>query len=223
MSEYENEPIRGLPGHLPEGEHILWQGAPDWRTLARTGLHAPLVAVYFGVLAFGRIVSGALEGEPATTLLSHASLLMAVGGVAVALLAFYAWLSARTTVYTLTNRRFVLRHGVALTKCFNFPYVLVASAGLKVDGRGVGDIPLALTDDNKVAYPLLWPHVRPFRFSRPEPMMRAVPDAASVARVLGEALAAVAREGGRAFVAGRPEVGPTAVAQPGPVGPAVAA
>ena len=35
MSEYENEPIRGLPGLLPKGEYIVWQGSPDWRGLAR--------------------------------------------------------------------------------------------------------------------------------------------------------------------------------------------
>ena len=44
MSEYEIEPIPGLPGRLPPGETILWQGAPDWRVLARTALPHALVA-----------------------------------------------------------------------------------------------------------------------------------------------------------------------------------
>ena len=39
MTEYAHEPIRGLPGDLPEGEKILWQGAPDARTFARSALH----------------------------------------------------------------------------------------------------------------------------------------------------------------------------------------
>jgi uncharacterized protein (TIGR03382 family) len=95
MTEYDNEPVRGLPGHLPAGEHILWQGAPDWRTLARTGLHTHIVAVYFGVLVFGRVVRGVVDGDPLATTLSHASLLGAAGAAAVALLTLYAWLSAR--------------------------------------------------------------------------------------------------------------------------------
>jgi hypothetical protein len=33
--DFKFEPIRGLPEQLPEGEHILWQGAPDPRVLAR--------------------------------------------------------------------------------------------------------------------------------------------------------------------------------------------
>jgi len=35
LGEYEYEPVPGLPQRLPQGERILWQGAPDWQTLAR--------------------------------------------------------------------------------------------------------------------------------------------------------------------------------------------
>ena len=48
MSEHDFEPIRGLPGPLPEGETILWQGAPDWRVLAVQAFHVRAVAIYFG-------------------------------------------------------------------------------------------------------------------------------------------------------------------------------
>lgn len=203
MSEYEHdgEPIRGLPGHLPAGEHILWQGAPDWRILARSALHAHWVAIYFAALAVWSGVNGARGGEPLMTLLANAGLTMVVGTAAVGLLVVYAWLSARTTVYTLTNRRFVLRHGVALSKCFNIPYVAVATVGVKLDATGTGDIPVALAGDAKIAYPHLWPHVRPWRFVSPEPMMRAVPDAAAVADRLSQALQQASREADRPYVA----------------------
>jgi hypothetical protein len=35
MNEYENEPVRGLPETLPPGETLLWQGEPDWLSMAR--------------------------------------------------------------------------------------------------------------------------------------------------------------------------------------------
>ena len=54
MTEYENEPIPGLPGRLPPGERILWQGSPEWRALARTAFHTRLVAGYFAALVGGR-------------------------------------------------------------------------------------------------------------------------------------------------------------------------
>lgn len=203
MSEYEHdgEPIRGLPGHLPAGEHILWQGAPDWRILARSALHAHWVAIYFAALAVWSGVNGVRGGEPLLTILTSAGLTLVVGAAAVGLLVLYAWLSARTTVYTLTNRRFVLRHGVALSKCFNIPYVAVASVGVKLDTNGTGDIPLSLAGDAKIAYPHLWPHARPWRFGNPEPMMRAVPEAAAVAERLSQALQQASRDADRPFVA----------------------
>jgi hypothetical protein len=128
------------------------------------------------------------------------------GTICVGLLVGYAWANARTTVYTLTNKRFVLRHGVALSKCFNIPYPTIASAQLKVNAKGVGDIPISLGGGAKIAYPHLWPHARPWKFVSPEPMMRALPDAATVAERLSTQLQIAALASEKAFVAepGRP-------------------
>lgn len=208
MSEHAGEPIRGLPGHLPAGEHILWQGAPDWRTLSRSVLKAHWVAVYFGGLAVWNVGSQMASGAALAPALGVGVLTLAVGAVAVGLLVLYAWLNARTTVYTLTNKRFVLRHGVALSKCFNIPYPTIASAGLKVDARGVGDIPLGLAEGYKVAYPHLWPHVRPWRIVTPEPMLRSLPEAATVAELLSHQLQLAARAADKPFVAETPRVTP---------------
>ena len=36
--DYHVEPVRGLPQSLPEGEELLWQGAPSTWALARDAL-----------------------------------------------------------------------------------------------------------------------------------------------------------------------------------------
>jgi hypothetical protein len=55
--EHEIEPVPGLPGALPEGEHIIWQGSPVRARLARTAMHTRSVAIYFAALiAFGLAV-----------------------------------------------------------------------------------------------------------------------------------------------------------------------
>ena len=74
-----------------------------------------------------------------------------------------------------------------------------------------------MTEGDKVAYLLLWPHARPWRLSKPEPMLRAVPDAARVAAILARALAAAASQPVRAATlqpssAERPVTAPTAAA-----------
>lgn len=196
-NEHGHEPVRGLPAALPEGEHILWQGAPDWRTLAFTAMHVRMVAAYFGVIAVWRLIAGVSDGRDATGLTADVLVIAALAALTVALLVGYAWLSSRTTVYTLTNRRMVIRHGVALSKIFQIPYRRIESAGIKVDAAGVGDIPLRLTPESKIAYPHLWPHVRPWRIVHPEPMMRALPDAQGVAELLTEAWRAEVGQAGR--------------------------
>ncbi|MEM8827721.1 MAG: PH domain-containing protein, partial [Pseudomonadota bacterium] len=105
MSEYDHEPVRGLPGKLPEGEHIIWQGAPDWKRLALSALHIRLAALYFA--AMGAL--SLLRGDMGT-----AAVIAISGAAVIGFFALFAWAVGRTTLYTLTNRRVVLRIGVAL-------------------------------------------------------------------------------------------------------------
>lgn len=189
MKEYETEPVRGLPAHLPAGESILWQGAPQWGALARRLFHVRKIAVYFALLLAWLVYGDIVDGIPTEATLR--SSLWVIGGAAVviALLCGIAVLIARTTIYTITTRRVVMRFGMALTMALNLPFRRVRSAGLRVYPDGTGDIPLQLGDGDRPAYLLLWPHARPWRFSRAEPMLRGIPDAGSVAGILAGALA----------------------------------
>lgn len=182
MSEYDHEPIRGLPGNLPQGEQILWQGSPDARTFARSALHTRWITGYFVLLAAIAMASGSMFGVLA---------IAASGVIVLALLHLFATLVARTTVYTITNRRLVLRIGVALNKCINLPLGLLGSAELRPQQAGFGDIAVKPTAAHRLGYAMLWPHARPFRFGEPEPMLRAVGDAAEVANILARACAQV--------------------------------
>ena len=190
-AEYEIEPIRGLPGDLPEGEHILWQGAPSWKRLARDAFKTRWVAGYFAALLLWAAVDGNASGFAMTLL---------VGAAGVALLHVLAWLAARATVYTITNRRVVFRFGIALPKCVNLPLSAIAGARLKRNADGTGDIPLALSGAHRLGYVQFWPHARPWKVAAPEPMMRALPDVASVAALLSDALLAAVPNGRRAAI-----------------------
>lgn len=182
MSEHDWEPVRGLPGHLPAGEEILWQGSPDWRTLARTVFHLRVVIAYFVALALVGVALGSFGGAVATAI---------AGGAAIGVVSLLAWAIAKSTVYTLTNRRVVLRIGVALPKCFNLPLRLVTSADLRPLAEGHGDIALALGGGQRIGYAFLWPHARPWHVKTPQPMLRALPDAEDVAARLARACAAL--------------------------------
>ena len=181
MSEYEIEPIPGLPGIPPPGERILWQGSPDWRALARTAFHTRLIAGYFALLLGWAILAAASNG---TGDLTGVITTAVFGVIVVILLHLLAWGSARTTIYTLTNRRIVMRIGIAVPKCINLPLGMIASVDLAAREDGTGDLPLRLIGAPKLGFLALWPHARPWELVKPQPMMRAVPDAATVAALV---------------------------------------
>jgi len=187
--EYENEPIKGLPGFLPKGEIILWQATPDWRSMARGVFHTRLVAGWFVIVAMGAFVAGGTGPLGAVI-----TLLVAALGLGV--LAFLAFVQARSTVYTLTQKRLVMRFGVALPKCVNLPLAQITSADVKTAGAGHCDVALSIAGRFPLGWLQMWPHVRPWKINDPQPMLRGIPE--SAIPLLSETLAK-ANPGGRAM------------------------
>lgn len=195
---------RGLPDHLPSGERILWQGRPCGFGIAVRVLHARLVAVWFAALAVWAAVPAALEGGPIGAWNATWQTL-AVGTGAVLLLGLLGWLSARTTTYTITNRRLVMHMGIAMPMTLNLPFSMIEGAGLRMFSDGSGDIPVRLKAGTRIAYLHLWPHARPWHVSAPQPMLRTLARPAEAAAVLADAFAAsrAAEEGAGPVVIGR--------------------
>lgn len=187
--DFDQEPIRGLPAMLPEGERILWQGAPSPWALARDGMRLRWVAGYFAVLFAGTAVAG-MADAPAASALAASSFYLVAGAAACALLYAVAWAQAKATVYTVTTARVVMRIGAALTVTYQFPFRWIGGADLSLARDGTGTIALSTTGETRFSYLLLWPHARPWRFRSTEPALRCIPDAAAVAGLLAEAVGA---------------------------------
>jgi hypothetical protein len=191
-TDYEIEPVPGLPEPLPAGETLLWQGTPRWQTLARRVFRVPLVALYFGVLACWRVAAGVADGDAAGSIAVGTAWVLGLGAAAALLLTLIAWMTAKSTMYSITSKRLVLRIGMALPVTINLPFNAIAAAGVRANGDGTGDIVLTLASPHKASYVLLWPHVRPWRFSKAEPMLRGIVQPGVAAQVLSRALAASA-------------------------------
>jgi len=183
---------RGLPERLPEGERLLWQGAPDWRRLAQHAFHIRGLTLYFGAIVAYCLASAIIDGKPLQDVAISTAMLAGAAQLPIGFLTAYSWLVGRTTVYTVTDQRVVLRFGLALPMTINLPYSKIEAAALKPLANGSGDISLLLNAGDKLAYLVLWPHARPWRLKRPEPMLRAIPDAVRVGQLLSRALAASA-------------------------------
>ena len=196
--EHEFEAARGLPEALPPGEHLLWQGAPSWTMLARDAFHVRQLAVYFAALVALRIGSAIMNGETLAATLVAAGIALFVACTGLALVTLIAWLSARTTLYSITNHRVIMRVGIVLTVTFNLPFKRIEAAGLHALPQDHGDIALTLDPETRIAYPHLWPHARPWKVARTQPSLRSLPDAQQVAQLLTQAWRA--ETGGAAVV-----------------------
>lgn len=204
--DYAVEPIRGLPEVLPPDERILWQGAPVMWEMAKHVFHIRLVAAYLLGLTAWRFSVHLQAGNVRAALVASVSLL-AISLLGLGLLLLLAWLCSRTSVYTITSKRIVMRIGVALPTAINIPFAMIAAAGLRANANGTGDITLGLTGEDRLAWSNFWPHVRPWRLARPQPMLRGVADVHAVAGLLADALAKALPEGTVRSASVRPAAG----------------
>ncbi len=184
--DFAAEPINGLPELPPRGEVILWQGRPNWFRLTVESLNLWWVVAYFAVLTTWRFITviDVLSFERAI-IMTLPFVIMTL--IVVLLLMLVGFIQARATVYTITNRRVAMRIGAALTVTLNIPYTQIENAAVSVGKVGCGNIALETKGASKFSYLVLWPHIRSWKISKPEPTLRAIPDVQSVAQILAKA------------------------------------
>jgi hypothetical protein len=178
----------GLPDHLPEGERLLWQGRPDWKRLAINAFHVRKIAVYFGLIAVAQIVARLTQGETVQDATRSLPYVAAMAVAACGILALFAFASAKTTLYTLTSKRLLLKVGIALPAYVNLPLKHIDAAALAETGGGCGTICFRTAGETRLAYLLLWPHAKPWAITKPQPALRDIPDADAVATKVAQAL-----------------------------------
>lgn len=214
-NEFEWEPIPGIPAPLPKGEHILWQGSPQWYALAVSAFHVRKLALYFAIIVVFQFSSAWSNGASNEVLMAGPALTLLLASAAIIILCALAWLSANATIYTLTNKRILIRFGIAIQLTINLPFKQIRAANIQSSRSGIGNIPLELTANAKrVSYIVMWPHTRQWYFSRPQPMLRAIANAEDVAHKIGQA--ANAAIGGHLLVGNtEPVSSPRSQAMPG--------
>jgi hypothetical protein len=191
MNQHLNFPPRiTLPGPSPVEEIVRWQGSPSWRVAALRIWHIRAAAFYFAVLlAEGlREALGATHAAALARQGEFALLLIALGSVA--LLTLLAWLTGRTTTYTITDTHVMMKYGIALRATLVIPFGAIEHVAIRVNPDHTGDLALRLKRDQRILYPKLWPHVRPATLLRAEPMLRCVPQAGVVGALLARGVGA---------------------------------
>jgi hypothetical protein len=189
MSDHDDfafDALPGLPERPPQGELILWQGRPDAWALARDAYKVRWFAAYFALIVLWRGGSAFADGGLSLALAMGLPYLI-LGLLGLGIIYGLAWVQARTTTYTLTTARVVLRIGAALPVTFNIPFAQVGAASLDLRRDGTGTIALDTLGETRISVLVAWPHIRPGHWAKTQPALRSVPDAGRVARMLAEA------------------------------------
>jgi hypothetical protein len=194
VREHGYEAVRGLPERLPDGERILWQGKPAWFPFARRAFLLLGLSGYFALLLAWQVATGVQDGLGAGAILVGAAPLMLTAFCCLLGLGFIGWLSACMSIYTITDRRVVMQVGIALPTTINLPFAVIERMGVRQHRDGTEDILLVIAKPHRASLIALWPHCRPFRFARPEPLLRGLRQEEGVSRILARALAASAQQ-----------------------------
>ena len=192
--EHDFEPVPGLPETLPEGEYILWQGAPKSSHVSKRVLKSRWIGGYFVLLIIWAIITGFYDGRTLGSVMMSAASIAIMATIVISLLEAFAWGVQKTTLYTITNKRTVMRIGVALSATFNLPHSQVQSAEMAKDQNGDGDIALTLKPGHRLSYLVFWPHAKGWRAGSMLPRLVGLEHVEKVSDILANELIRTSRE-----------------------------
>ena len=180
---HEFEPTFGFPESLPTSEKVLWQGSPCAWLIAKRIFFLPHLFFYFLMFSCLALIVNSDVLTLKDLFVKFLSY-MSLGMVAIFILLAISFLISSTTMYSITDKRVVMRIGIVLNLSLNIPFSKIETAELKAYPDKSGDISLNLVPDNKIAYLHLWPHCRPWFFSSPRPRLSCLKDVEVIASCL---------------------------------------
>ena len=124
---HEFEPTFGFPESLPVSEKVLWQGSPCAWLIARRIFFLPHLFLYFLILSFLTLTVNSDVLTLKDLLVKFLSY-MSLGMVAIFLLLAISYLISSTTVYSITDKRVVMRIGIVLNLSLNIPFSKIETA-----------------------------------------------------------------------------------------------
>ncbi|MCC7055133.1 MAG: PH domain-containing protein [Gemmatimonadaceae bacterium] len=188
---------------LPAGERVLWQGAPDRRSLARFLLRERWLLA-FVAFSFALGAAEALqhaEGAGAR-LVGVATLSAVMAAIAIVAVRIFAWLLQRTSKYVITDRRLYFNIGIVLRADANVPYTSIEGVDLLRHKDGSADLMVTLGESQEIPWLLLFPHMSWRGAKRGRPTFRGLRDADAAATAVVGALRACTAGGADAGATG---------------------
>jgi len=167
----------GEVSRLPEGERVLWSGAPDQKALARYFLRERWVLAFVAA-SFALGATEALQHSVGAVprLIGVATLSAVLATIAIVSIRVLAWQMAKSSKYVITNKRVYFNIGIVLRADANVPFSSVENIDLRRRSDGSADLMVTLTDEQEIPWLLLFPHMTWRGSRRGRPTFRALRD-----------------------------------------------
>ena len=171
---------------LPPDETLLWSAQPKPSAFVRRVFHLRALTMYFALIVGFSSIGTLSSAAEMKVLLGSLVWQLSLGGMVLVILNVLGRFYAKSTIYALTNKRFVIRSGLALPSVIAIPLTKLQSAGIRTYSDDTGDIVLVPDKGLKVYWLLLWPSVRTFEWRHVQPLLRAIEKPEVVAGMLKE-------------------------------------
>jgi hypothetical protein len=164
---------------------ICWVGRPDWKSFGYHAFGLKYFLIYFFICAFyavSQIESTFSFGE---LFIKYNPYLLS-GTFAGAIVLLLAYIAARHTCYVITEKRIVIRTGVALVFLLNMPFKNILSIDTKPLAKGRGNVIFKVQSKKRIPYLSCWPSVKVGNFLEPIPAFRSIMALEKVGQIISE-------------------------------------
>ena len=170
---------------VPEGEKVCWVGKPNWVSFGFHVFGIKYLVIYFIISAFYSVSQIELDFSLNAFIGEYISFV--VSGVIASLILFLlSYVSARHTCYVITEKRLVIRTGVALVFLLNVPFKNVISIDKQSLYYGVGNLSFKTQSKKRIPYFSCWPSVRSGSFLETIPTFRSIANIEEIGNLVGE-------------------------------------
>ena len=170
---------------IPAGENICWEGKPDWKSFGYHSFGIKYLIFYFVISAFYAVSQLELAFSFSSFLVRYIPFVIS-GVIAGIILYLLAYLIASHTCYVITEKRVVIRTGVALVFLLNIPLNKVVSIDKQSLTRGRGNLSFKSQFKKRIPYFSCWPSVKNGSFLEPVPAFRSVANVEEVGKIVSE-------------------------------------
>ena len=184
-----SDELKHLPNEvgkmIPDGEKIYWSGMPNWRSFGYHAFGIKYLIFYLIFCAFYSVtqING---GFNFSTFFGKYLPFIISGLFAGMMLFFLAYVAASHTCYVLTEKRIVIKTGVALVFLLNLPLKNVVSIDKKTLAQGRGNLSFKAQSKKRIPFLSCWPSVRGGSFFEPIPTFRSIANIDYIGTLVGE-------------------------------------